>query len=127
MKLEEIIETQVNIVTVIAKTTDEIIPVIIANPELDENLKATIEQVFRFLSKIISMLPDMLITNKKQANHKVELLNTIDRICNSIGTLPNHPELLNDAWFEFNYWWNDFNKKIKELVESERTIYLSMN
>ncbi len=127
MKLEEIIETQVNIVAVIAKTTDEIIPVIIANPELDENLKATIEQVFRFLSKIISMLPDMLNTNKKHANHKVELLNTIDKICNAIEVLPNNPELLNDAWFEFNYWWDDFNKKIKELVESERTIYLSMN
>ncbi len=127
MKYEEIIGTQVNIVNVITKTTDEIIPVIISNPNLDENLKGTIVQVFRFLSKIISMLPDMLITNKKQANHKIELLNTLDIICNAIEQLPQKPELINDAWFEFNYWWNDFNKKINELVESERTIFLSMN
>jgi hypothetical protein len=127
MKYEDLLETHINIVNVIVASTNDIIPIIISNPRLDDSLKETMAQVFRFVERIISLLPDILITNKNTANHKNELISRIDKICQIIDQLPEEPIGLQDAWFEFNYWWKDLNDKMKEISASNNTIFLSMN
>jgi hypothetical protein len=105
MNFDEIIDTHVNIINTIVKTTDDIIPIIVTNPELDEPLKETIVQVFRFIEKILNLLPDLLNTVNKKVNYKYELNKSLNAIIEQLELLPKSPEKLTAVWFEFNYWW----------------------
>lgn len=127
MKFDEIIDSHVNIINTIIKTTDDIIPIIVTNPELDEPLKETIVQVFRFIEKIINLLPDLLTSINKNVNHKYELNKSLNGIIEQLETLPKSPEKLTAVWFEFNYWWKDFNEKLVQLANSQNTVFISMN
>ncbi len=127
MDFDEIIDTHVNIINTIIKSTDDIIPVIVSNPELDEPLKETIIQVFRFIEKILNLLPDLLSSVNKNVDHKQELNRTINGIIEQLEILPKSPEKLTAVWFEFNYWWKDFTEKLIQITNSENTVFLSMN
>ncbi len=124
--IDDIVKSKINIVKTINKSTDEIIPIIIDTPNLDDTLKSTIINVFKFLGNLIELLPDLAYSSNNQANNKYQLLQALDRICSILNQLPENPDQLNDVWFEYNFWWDNYNKII-EKVSVNSPISLSLN
>lgn len=122
----ELLKSNINIVKLINRSTDEIIPIIIATPELDEQLKGTIVNIFKFLSNLIDLMPEIIYSNSNQANNKYELLQSIDKICKSINNLPHNAENLSDVWLEYNFWWDNYIQLCDKL-NVKNTISVSMN
>ena len=120
-------DNQIKLINSIIVSTNKLLPLIKDNTELTDTINITILQIFQFLEKILDLVPDLLMTEKKMNFYKEELTGSFNKVISNWETFTDNRDEFFDAWRDFNFWWKELNKTIEKLKESDNTIYLSMN
>lgn len=105
--MNEVIQSNINIVEVINNSTKEIIPLLISSPNIELELKVSISKVFKLLANVIDLLPE-INKNDLNNNYKKLLEKSIINLNKSINKLPECPNSLKEEWTEYNLRWNNY-------------------
>lgn len=127
MEIKEFFGLQLKLINKIISSIDELIPVLKRNDELDETIFNTIYEIFRFLFKLLGVIPDILVSEQNYNGTKNELLVAHDKVIKAWGDYLILPEEFFRAWEEFLFKWKNFETAIEHIIRSGNTIYLSMN
>ncbi len=120
-------ENHYKMVDSILKSTQSLIDLLKSKYELNDKLSNTVAEIFKFISKIMNILPDLLITEEKIPNKKQDLLKSFDRVVLSWELYPDNADEFFKSWEEFIQLWEEFSSKISNVNKTARTIFLSMN
>jgi hypothetical protein len=121
------IENQVGLIDSIVKSTNKLIPLIERHRPINEAVNVTVKQIFLFLSKIIKLLPDLLVAGDENKHYKSELNSSFQKVMDSWKQFEENPEEFITEWEEFSFWWEEFSRMIEKMKINSTTIYLSMN
>ncbi len=111
----------------IIKSVNELVAILNRNPKVNEMIHVTLSQILLFLSKIIQIIPKILISQYLYENIREELINSLDLLIIAWDSFSKDPELFFIAWDDFYFLWEDFSLEFKEFFTSKSTIFLSMN
>ncbi len=120
-------ENHFKMVDSILKSTQSLVDLLNTKLELNDKLSSTVGEIFRFISKIINILPDMLVTKENIPNKKQDLIRAFDRVVLSWELYPEEADEFVTSWEEFITLWNEFYANMDNVKKSARTIFLSMN
>ncbi len=121
------IENQVSLIDSIVKSTNKLIPMIERHRPVNETINVTVRQIFLFLSRIIKLLPDLLVTGEDNKHYKTELNDSFERVIEAWKNFEEDPAEFTRQWDEFSFWWEEFSRMINQMKTNATTIYLSMN
>lgn len=120
-------ENQITLINSIIESTNKLLPLIEKNAPLTETINITIMQIFRFLDKILDLVPHLLISESNSNFFKEELNNAFKIVLESWDNFAEDQVAFFEAWKEFIIWWQEFNRTVEKLKEVDNTVYLSMN
>lgn len=120
-------ENHFKLVDSILKSTQNLVDLLSSKLELNDKLRSTVGEIFRFISKIINILPDMLVTQENVPNRKKDLIRAFERVVLSWELYPQEADEFVKSWDEFMELWDDFYSNMDNVNKSVRTIFLSMN
>jgi len=109
------------------KSANELVNLLQSKTVMDELIHTTIYKIFLFLSRIITSLPDFLISEYDYRQLKNELCVSMDNVLYYWLHFKTAPASFFRAWDEFYFWWDEFQRVIKALSSSNDFIYLYMN
>lgn len=121
------IENQVSLIDSIVKSTNKLIPLIERHRPVNDTVSITVKQIFLFLSKIIKLLPDLLVTGDDSKHYKDELNKSFEKVIEAWKGFEEDPTEFILLWDEFSFWWEEFSRMINKMKTNATTIYLSMN
>ncbi len=121
------LENQVALIDSIVKSTDKLIPIIEHTKEFDETINHTIMQIFGFLSRVIVLLPDVLLSETENYCYKAGLIEAHERVIETWKEFRYEPQDFFDSWEEFSNYWAEYNEVLNKIRNSSSTIFLSMN
>jgi hypothetical protein len=120
-------ENNIIMVDLIVRSTNDLVPLVMKNPELDSTISDTITLILKFLDRILKLLPDVLASqsqyNTKKRNIKIAATNVIETWEN----FKEDPLEFQLSWGEFHYWWTELQRDLLYIQRSQHTIFLSMN
>jgi len=111
----------------IIKSVNELVIVLTKNPKVNEMIHITLGQILLFLSKIIQIIPKILISQYVYENIREELINSLELLIIAWDSFSKNSELFFLAWDDFYFLWEDFSIEFKQFFTSKSTIFLSMN
>ncbi|GEM_PF-1827775 len=111
----------------IIKSVNELVIVLTKNPKVNEMIHITLGQILLFLSKIIQIIPKILISQFVYENIREELINSLELLIIAWDSFSKNSELFFLAWDDFYFLWEDFSIEFKQFFTSKSTIFLSMN
>jgi hypothetical protein len=120
-------ENHFKMVDSILNSTQSLIDLLKSKYELNEKLSSTVGEIFKFIAKILNILPDLLVTQGNIPNKKADLLRAFDRVVYSWDLYPQDAEEFIKSWDEFITLWKEFYQNMDNVNKSARTIFLSMN
>ncbi len=120
-------ENHFKMVDSILKSTQSLIDLLKSKYELNDKLSNTVAEIFKFISKIMNILPDLLVTQEKIPNRKQDLLRSFDRVVLSWELYPDNADEFFKSWDEFIQLWEEFYSNLSNVNKTARTIFLSMN
>lgn len=123
LSLQENLET----VDSLVKSTEKLVEIFRETPEINETFHSTLKQVFIFIHKIMSLMPQVLISPYKRIQIKEEVLFCFSRVEQAWSDYNSSPEYFYDTWYEFIFWWEEFYKILAKVKNSGNTIFLSLN
>lgn len=121
------IENQVSLIDSIVKSTNKMIPLIERHRPVNSAVNVTVRQIFMFLSKILKLLPDLLIAGDENKHYKEELNVSFEKVMISWRHFEENPDEFITQWDEFSFWWDEFSRMLNNMKKNTTTIYLSMN
>jgi hypothetical protein len=109
------------------KSANDLVSLLHGRIILDEMISTTIYRIFLFLSKVISSLPDFLISEYNYRQLKNELCVSMDNVLYYWLNFNTAPVTFFRAWDEFIFWWDEFQRVMQALNSTDSFINLYMN
>ncbi len=126
MEQNDKFEDQITMIDFIVRSITEVMPLLKYKEINSDVISNTMSVVFRYLNKLIKQIPEIIISSSIPQPRQ-ELLENLTRVISLWqGEQPVGEELAN-TWEEFSFWWDEFFRIFNSLIESDRTIILSMN
>lgn len=111
----------------IVVTTNDLVDSLSKADTVDNVIYSTTSEVFKFLSKVLSMVPELLISNYDNSIKKSDLNNSFEDVLHSWSEYIVDKKQFVATWNEFYDLWNRFYQKFKNTNYKENTIFLSLN
>jgi hypothetical protein len=120
-------ENNIIMVDLIVKSTNDLVPLVMKNTDIDSTISETITLILKFLEKILKLLPDLLSQDNPYNIKKQNTIETLSIVIEAWENFRNEPIDFRFAWDEFHHWWKEIHKDLLIIQRSSHTIYLSMN
>lgn len=120
-------ENNIKMVDLIVISTNELVPLVIKHTELDDTISDTISLIFKFMKKILKVLPEVLVSENDYNYVKEETVDSFDDVMLTWENIKEKPQDFKMAWDEFYFWWEKIHKDLLEIQRSSKTVFLSMN
>ncbi len=120
-------ERKFELINSIVDSTNNLIPLLELNFQLDEKICYTVKQLFNFLGKILETLPETLISGKKMENFKTEIIDVFSGVKRGWENFNEDSSQFFQAWDEFYLWWETFKQDSEDMEKDANSIFISMN
>ncbi|MGE5479335.1 MAG: hypothetical protein ACM3U1_02800 [Chloroflexota bacterium] len=120
-------DNQMNLINTIVKSTSDLTIILKKNTTLSDTIYNTISEIFKFMRKVLNLLPDILITGQRQETNKKELMFYFSIVQQNWDIYEDDPEAFHESWEVFKTKWVEFLSIIESIKGSRNTIFLSMN
>lgn len=119
-------ENQMPLLDNVIQSTNQLMPILYHTDSVNDTIRTTIDQIFSFVSQILTLLPDILMSVNQMKNVKQELIASFNDVRLKWQDFDGHSEYLERAWMEFMFWWKEFLHSLENITNG-KTIILSMN
>ena len=120
-------ERKFELINSILDSTNNLIPLLELNFQLDEKICYTVKQLFDFLGKILETLPEVLISGRKIENFKSEIIDVFSGVRKGWENFNEDSSQFFQAWDEFYLWWETFKQESEDMENNANSIFISMN
>ena len=121
------LEKHLKLVNSVIISTNDLVNSLKVTDAVDDVIYSTVSEIFNFLTKILRLTPELLISNFIHSLKKSDLNIIFDNVIYSWGDYMDNPEAFYDSWDEFYAKWNKFHRAIENINLSQQTIFLSLN
>lgn len=121
------LEKHFRLVDTLVLSTHELVINLKKNEAIDELIYSTASEVFKFISKIMALSPDILITNFQVKVRKHDIIDSFDKVINTWSEFFIDRNEFYYAWEDFYFLWNKYQAALEKISVSENTIFLSLN
>lgn len=122
-----VFDSQLEQLNTIIMSTTELVSILNSGDKLNDNLRLTITEIFKFLYKVINLLPEVLLTKEENALDKSHLIESYKITFDSWEEFDEVPAEFIENWKNFARLWKDFYEHLQKINKSKKTIYLSLN
>jgi hypothetical protein len=127
MSSNKYLENQLIIIDTIVKSLSPIIEVLCESNSFNGTIKTTFDGILKFLLRILKQLPEILISGNNTMGMKSELILSFSNLTSEFSKPKIDKDLIIPAWFEFEFWWDEFFKNAQQIEADNNTIIISMN
>ena len=121
------LDNNIKLIDLIINSINDLIYLIQDKSKLNDTIFTTITLILDFLGIIIKSSPQVLISENNFDEYKSELLNSYTNVYEHWTNPYSSSEQFTNSWYDFYFWWQEFNKSMRKIIQSSHTIYLSMN
>ncbi len=120
-------ENQIHLINSVIKSTADLLGVMSLSSYLNKPIMDIISLIFKFLYQILTLLPDILLTNGEAKNPKIDLQDKFELVLIAWGNYFVSPTEFYNIWIDFLASWSKYNVAMYEVTRSQETIFLSLN
>lgn len=127
MNNSDALEKHFILVDTLVLSTHELVKSLRNNETIDDLIYSTASEVFKFISKILTLSPDILITNFQVKVRKQDITHSFDEVIAAWSEFFIDSNEFYYAWEDFYFLWNKYQAALEKISVSDNTIFLSLN